>query len=205
MFLFRMNDRFIFATFKFYIKTHNMKKVIIAACFLILSHAGFSQIYKGQWLVGGNAGFETGKFGDLDGTKYTSVSFSPNAGYFFINNFAGGLRLSLETTKFKDDDDATSTFLFAPFVRYYFLPAAEKVNIFADAGYGFGSIKDGESESFNQFSIMAGPAVFLSPNTALEFALQYRSTGGDSFGGDERQSAFGLNIGFQVHLGNLLK
>lgn len=179
-----------------------MKKVFIAALLLIVAHAGFSQIYKGQWLVGGNGGFETGKFGDSDASKYTSFTFSPNAGYFFINNFAGGVRLSLESTKFKNEDDATSSFLFAPFVRYYFLPAAEKVNIFADAGFGVGSIKSGKSESFNQYSIMAGPAVFLSPNTALEFALQYRSMGGDAFGGDDRQSAFGLNIGFQVHLGN---
>lgn len=183
-----------------------MKKVIIASCLLILAHTGFSQVYKGQWLVGGNAAFETGKVGDSDESKFTSFSFSPNVGHFFINNFAGGVRLSVESTKFKEQDDASSSILFAPFVRYYFLPAAEKVNIFGDASYGFGSMKDfGESEGFNQFSISAGPAVFLTPNTALEFALQYRSAGGDAFGGDDRQNNFGLNIGFQIHLGNATK
>jgi hypothetical protein len=178
-----------------------MKKVIIAAIMLVISNAGFSQIKKGQWLVGGSAGFETGKFGSSDASKYTSFSFSPNAGYFFINNFAGGLRVALETTKVKDVD-AVSSFLAAPFVRYYFLPAAEKVNILADASYGFGSLKDnGSSKSLNQFTVAAGPAVFLSPNTALEFLLQYRSKGGDAFGGNDRWNSFGLNVGFQIHLG----
>ena len=181
-----------------------MKSVLIAACILFATQVS-AQVYKGQWLAGGNVNFETGKFGDLDESKYTSVAFNPNAGYFFINNFAGGLRLSIESTKFKEADDATSSFLFAPFVRYYFLPAAQKVNLFADASYGFGSMKEGESESFNQFSIMAGPAIFITPNTALEFALQYRSAGGDAYGGDDRSNNFGLNIGFQVHLGNASK
>jgi len=181
-----------------------MKKVFIAACILFAAQGVFAQTYKGQFLLGGNAGFETGKFGDVDASKYTSININPNAGYFFINNFAGGLRLSLNSTKYKDDD-ATSSFLFAPFARYYFLPAEQKVNVFSDLSYGFGSMKDGESEGFNQFSIMAGPAVFLTPSTALEFALRYTSSGGDAYGGDDRQNNFGLNIGFQIHLGNAKK
>jgi hypothetical protein len=182
-----------------------MKKIFIAASLLLSSHLMFAQVNKGQWLVGGNANFQSGKFGDSDASKYTSFTFSPNAGYFFINNLAGGLRVSLETTKFKSDENANSSFLFSPFVRYYFLPAANKVNVFGDASYGFGSMKDGESESFNQFAISAGPAVFLSPNTALEFTLQYASAGGDAYGGDDRLNKFGVNVGFQVHLGNASK
>lgn len=178
-----------------------MKSVLIAACILFATQVS-AQVYKGQWLAGGNASFETGKFGDSDNSKYTSVSFNPNAGYFFINNLAGGLRLSIESTKYKSDDDASSSILFAPFVRYYFLPASEKVNIFGDASYGFGSFKDGESESFNEFSIMAGPSIFITPNTAIEFALRYSSAGGDAYGGDDRSNKFGLNVGFQIHLGN---
>lgn len=192
----------IFAVTKSSTKNHTMKKLFIAAILIATAQTASSQIYKGQWLVGGNAGFETGKFGDADATKYTSVFLNPNAGYFFINNLAGGLRLSLESTKYKVNDDATSSFLFAPFVRYYFLPAAQRVNVFADGSFGIGSMNDGDGESFNQYSIMAGPAIFLTPNTALEFALQYRSSGGDAYGGDDRQNNFGLNIGFQVHLGN---
>jgi hypothetical protein len=194
-----------FARYFFFIqKNLTMKRLFFAASLLLSSHFIFAQINQGQWLVGGNASFQSSKYGDVDASKVTNLTFSPNAGYFFINNLAGGLRLTIESEKFKEADDATSSFLFAPFVRYYFLPAANKVNVFGDASYGFGSMKDGESESFNQFTISAGPAIFLSPNAALEFALQYASAGGDAIG-DDRYNSFGVNVGFQIHLGNASK
>lgn len=178
-----------------------MKKIALAFCFLAIGMASaFAQINKGQWLVGGSASASFSKQGSNDDSKVTSVSVSPDAGYFFINNFAGGARVSFTSVKVKSAEDASTSFLFAPFVRYYFLPAAQKVNLFADASYGFGTAKNGNSESFNQFSIAAGPAVFLSPNTALEFTLQYSSAGGDAIG-DDRMNNFGLNVGFQIHLG----
>ncbi|THU34811.1 porin family protein [Niastella caeni] len=178
-----------------------MKKVLFAAFLLVSSNAIFAQVNQGQWLAGGNAGFNSWKRGD---SKSTTIFVNPNVGYFFINNLAGGLRLGLESEKVKGDEDATVQYGVAPFVRYYFLPAAQKVNVFADASYGFDKIKQGDAKaSGNHFSIMAGPAVFLSPNTALEFALYYSSYGGDRYenvAGD-RSNNFGLSIGFQVHLG----
>ena len=177
-----------------------MKKLLISALVLTLSKSTFSQINKGQWLAGGSVGFESSKYGDQDDTKTTTFQFSPNAGYFFLQNFAGGLRATIQTEKVKGSD-ADNNLLFAPFVRYYFLPASQKVNILADASYGFGSVKsDGESDGYNQFAFSAGPAIFLSQHTALELLLQYRSAGGDAFG-DDRLNNFGVNIGFQVHLG----
>lgn len=175
-----------------------MKKVLFAALMTIAVQGVFAQVNKGQWLVGGSAGFESHKQGEA---KVTEFSFSPNAGYFFIDKLAGGLRVDLNSVKVKGADDASSAFLIAPFVRYYFLDAAQKVNVFADASYGFGSVKeDGESASQNGFAVSAGPAVFLSPNTALEFALQYRSMGGDAYG-DDNLNTFGFKVGFQIHLG----
>ncbi|MBO9563335.1 MAG: porin family protein [Niastella sp.] len=174
-----------------------MKKVLFAALMTIAVQGVFAQVNKGQWLVGGNVSFESTKQGDA---KSTSFTFSPKGGYFFADKFAGGLRVDFESTKPKGADAATDL-LIAPFVRYYFLPAADKVNIFADGSYGFGSSKRlGNSESLNAFAFSAGPAIFLSPNTALEFALQYRSLGGDAIG-DDRANNFGVNIGFQIHLG----
>jgi hypothetical protein len=178
-----------------------MKKVLFAAFLLVSSNAIFAQVNKGQWLVGGNVSFESIKHGDGKATKFTA---SPNAGYFFIDNFAGGLRFELTSTKVKNADDADSRWSLSPFLRYYFLPATQKVNVFADASYGFGKDGMAEKESFNQFAIMAGPAIFLTPNTALEFALGYKSYGGDFYkigGKEERENHFGINIGFQIHLG----
>ena len=177
-----------------------MKKVFMVAIATILIKTSFSQINQGQWLVGGNAGFASSKNGEF---KTTQISFAPNAGYFFINNFAGGLRVEVESEKEKFGSlDATSTAsMISPFVRYYFLPASQKVNVFADASYGFGSMKgeEGPSTSINGFNIMAGPAVFLSPNTALEVTLGYNSTKIE--GAEDRTNTFGFGVGFQIHLG----
>jgi len=177
-----------------------MKKVLLAVGLLVSSHAMFAQINKGQWLVGGNVAFDSRKIGDY---KETTFEINPNAGYFFINNFAGGLRLGYTSDKVKGDGDATTSFSAAPFLRYYFLPAAQKVNVFADGSYGFAKVGSSDKKSGNYYAIMAGPAVFLSPNTALEFALYYKSLGGDAFknAAGDRDNHFGVNIGFQIHLG----
>lgn len=178
-----------------------MKKVLFCALLVISGQVTFSQVSKNQWLVGGMVGFETARI-DEDG--YTDFDFSPNAGYFFANKFAGGLRLTFESVKVKDAGDAVSDLLFAPFLRYYFLPVDKKVNIFGDVSYGFGSISAEDKASKNEFAIQAGPSVFVTPNVGLEFTLYYKSAGGDAFG-DERMNRFGLNVGFQVHLGNAKK
>lgn len=178
-----------------------MKKLFFATVLTVSVIAASAQINQGQWLVGGSANFTSSKQGD---SKWTDITFSPNAGYFFINNFAGGLRLNVASEK-ESGSDASTLFTAAPFVRYYFLPSAQKVNIFADAQYGFGSGKQGgESASINEYQIAAGPAVFLSPNTALEFTVFYESMGGKYFEGlgSDRQNSFGVNIGFQIHLGD---
>jgi hypothetical protein len=175
-----------------------MKKIICFVLLIAVSTVGFSQTYKGQWMVGGNANFTSEKIGSNDNTT-SYFALMPNVGYFFATNFAGGLRVHLDSEKF-EDQDANTTFSTSPFIRYYFLPPTSKTNIFADASYGFGTTGMGNKEGFNQFAVSAGPAIFLTRNTALEFALQYMSVGGDAIGND-RNSRFGVNVGFQIHLG----
>jgi Outer membrane protein beta-barrel domain len=177
-----------------------MKKIFMVAVATILIQAGFAQVNKGQWLVGGNAGFSSSKLGEF---KSTSIEFSPDAGYFFIDNFAGGLRFNVQSVKQEigSVDEKASSTMIAPFVRYYFLPAAQKVNVFADASYGFGSMKgdEGPSVSISGYSVMAGPAIFLSPNTALEITVGYNSTKMEE--ADDRENTFRFGVGFQIHLG----
>jgi hypothetical protein len=179
-----------------------MKKILCVAAMALSTMAVKAQTSKGQVMVGGNASFNSSKFEDDDDSKVTMIQLNPNVGYFFIDNLAGGLRLSLQSSKYKGglDDDAYTEFSASPFLRYYFLPVGQKVNVFADASYGMGSAGGDEKESFNQFAFTAGPAVFLTPNTALELGIGYRSLGGDAFG-DKRYNTIGLNIGFQIHLG----
>lgn len=173
-----------------------MKKVLFAALLLIGTSGAFAQINKGQWLVGGNAGFNSSKWGEA---KSTSFELNPDAGYFFAKQLAGGLRVSVTSSKDEGDEDSYSSFMVAPFVRYYFMPAAQKVSVFADASYGFGSQGQGEKSSISGFKFMAGPALFLSPHTALEFTVGYQSLKYENI--DDRNNTIGVNVGFQIHLG----
>ena len=76
-----------------------MNKFVFALSLLTLSATSFSQINKGQWLIGGSAAFDFSKIGDNDDSKLTSLSLAPNAGYFFINNLDGGARVNFNLPK----------------------------------------------------------------------------------------------------------
>jgi hypothetical protein len=176
-----------------------MKKTVLAACMLlVIVNMASSQITKGNLLLGGSTSFSSSKWGD---SKSTSFTFSPNLGYFFINNFAGGLRVQIETEKEDGEDDAYVTTSIAPFLRYYFIPASkeQKVNVFADVAYGFGSAGSGDTKlNMNGYSLMAGPAIFLNQHTALEITLGYSSNKFEDI--DDRLNTFKINVGFQIHI-----
>lgn len=155
-----------------------------------------AQTQKGSWLLGGSASFNSFKQGD---SKATFLDFSPNAGYFVIDDLAIGLNLSFQSIK-PDGEDAATLFSAGPFVRYYFVNLGEKTKLFGHANFGFGSEDDGfDKAEFTQWGIKAGPAIFLSPSVALEIAVGYGSQKYKDF--DDALNNFGLSVGFQVHLG----
>ncbi len=175
-----------------------MKKTIILLAALFVGGTSFAQINKGQYLVGGNAGFtSTSQSGG--GGSTTNVSLSPNFGYFVMDKLAVGAKLDLSSTS--GGGVTASTFAFGPYARYYFLDAAAKTNIFGQAGINFGSTNPGGgagSTSTTGFQLAAGPAFFLTPNVALEIGAQFTSLSG----GGATQSQFGVMAGFQIHMGN---
>ena len=186
-----------------------MKNYFFATVLVCSLSSAFSQgnIKKGDWMLGGNAGFTSQKYA---GYKTTDFNLSPDAGYFFINNFAGGLRASVSSSKteYQGDETKQSSYELAPFVRYYFLPASQKVNIFADASFGFGQHKynygTGYNKSnFTQLGIMAGPAIFITPATALEIALGYNSSKVKD--ASDRTNQLGVSVGFQIHIPGTVK
>ena len=181
-----------------------MKKFFIASAFALSATAAFSQanIQKGDWLVGGNVGFASSKQGDY---KTTAFNFSPNAGYFFINQLAGGLRatISSEKEELGSLESKDNSYQLAPFVRYYFLPATQKVNVFADAAFGFGQQKSESGSVTNKYNftnlgLRAGAAIFLTPATALEIGAGYNSLKYKDV--DDRDNTFAIEVGFQIHL-----
>lgn len=185
-----------------------MKKTLLAAFFAASAMIASAQsnIHQGNWMVGGDASLKYYKNGDY---RNTLVSVAPNVGYFFIDNFAGGLRLDLSSNTEKysgttTDKSTSFNYEVAPFVRYYFLPSTQKVNIFADGQFGFGELKTKINNNaqvknnFNEFTIAAGPAFFLTPSTALEMTLGWNSI--KYKGNDDRQGTLALSVGFQIHL-----
>ena len=186
-----------------------MKRILFASLLLSsLSSFAQSNINKGNFLLGGTAAFASSSISDLEGS-ITMIKFEPNVGYFFADRFAGGIAIGFESTKSDGDfgEGEESQFLVSPFLRYYFLPASQKVNIFLTAQYGVGSLTQSnglggtESASVNAYGFSAGPAIFLNPSVALEVSVNYISTGGEAFGNQFRSNTIGVGLGFQIHLG----
>lgn len=177
-----------------------MKQLLFTLLLTGTAMLASAQIRQGQFMVGGTAAFLNSQYANDGGANTTIIQLNPNAGYFFIDNLAGGVRVEFASMKTKDADAATTSFLAAPFVRYYFLPSAQKVNLFLDGSYGFGAMGSNDKQELNSYAFSAGPAIFLTRNTALEFSLLFRSEGGNAIG-PNRLNTFGLNVGFQIHLG----
>lgn len=175
----------------------NMKKLLfIFTLLFVASSSLFAQTQKGNWMIGGNATFASLKQGDF---KVTTIGISPTAGYFIANDLAIGASVNLTSYK-EEDDDAETDFSAGPFVRYYFVNLGPSAKLFGQADVAFGSTKIfGESEGFTDWGISAGPAIFLNPNTALEITLGYGSKKYKD--ADDATNAFGVNVGFQIHLG----
>ncbi|HEX2609314.1 MAG TPA: outer membrane beta-barrel protein [Flavisolibacter sp.] len=178
-----------------------MKRILFAIVLGSVASAASAQIKQGNWLVGGNTEFSFDKQGH---TKTSSFELNPNVGYFVWDKLAGGLRVNLQTEKttFQVDPDVKqNTLLIAPFVRYYFLPADQKVNLLVDGSYGFGSTKFGSSPaaSVNGYEIRGGVPFFLNPHTALEFTVGYASYKTEGLA--DRNNTVNVGVGFQIHLG----
>lgn len=187
-----------------------MKQIVFSLFLLLACSSAFSQIYKGQWLVGGSGNFSLQKTPDryVYQDKQQSLSLSPDAGYFIINNLAVGVRpgytLTHSKTRSYDSSTITSnshTFSAAPFVRYYVLPATHKINVLAEGSYGwdwgrYKSYNSGYKFSSSYYSFSAGPVLFINSSVALELTGNYQHYIHDFY-----SARFFINAGFQVHLG----
>lgn len=187
-----------------------MKKFFnpLAICFALLfvCPASFGQVFipKGSVIGGGGFQFESGKteydFGGSTGeTKFTDITFTPNAVYFVTDNLGIGATIYLSTTKTKNGSESTSSdILFSPTVRYYFAEGP-----FAQAMVGFGSSKSesGGSEFKDKlfgWEFGAGYSVRISDTVLLDPMIGYGSLKSTDSENDEFSSTRG---GFFVRLG----
>jgi Outer membrane protein beta-barrel domain len=189
-----------------------MKTITLILLFLAFTSVAFTQISKGQFLAGGKISFESIRDeNSINGNnESTNYFISPNIGYFIIDKMAGGLRIDFDSYNHKSGNVEThlNSRSISPFLRYYFLPIAKKVNAFIDISYIHEKTKwsslsnDGYYEKTNGYSISAGPSIFLTDKIALEFTAGFKQTLSDNFG-NSKSKTFNSGLGLQIHLGKV--
>jgi hypothetical protein len=188
-----------------------MRIFILLSLFLTLANTAMPQISKGQFLVGGNISFESVK---NDGTnvvnyKTTTLSVSPNIGYFIIPKLVGGLRLNLMAYKQSIPVYYHQTNIsLSPFIRYYLLSQKQKLNVLVDVSYinsrrkfRFQSNTTG-IERTNGYNVSVGPSIFLNEHIALEFLLGCKRTKIKDIG-ENKNTVLNTVLGLQIHLAKI--
>jgi len=176
-----------------------MKKYILITfiTFLFYSQAN-SQITKHNWMVGGNgqASFKTRLDQiTLTNDKNFNLTLSPNIGYFFFNNFAAGVNVSLVINDSNHGSQTTQCSI-GPFLRYYFLNTENKINLFTQVAYqNFHSFVANENIN-NTLTFSAGPVIYLTPSIGIELTANYAMLKFDH----ASVHTLSLGIGFQIHL-----
>lgn len=176
-----------------------MKQItILSAAILLFVFTANSQVTKGNWLVGGNASFASSKStGPLGSGKQVRFILSPNIGYFIADKLVAGINFSLDRFNYSLNENInhSTSYLFGPFARYYFLPADKQVNVFAGGSYQH-SIQSSGGTNTNLYSFFAGPVIFFNSSVGLEFTVNYSSL---TYSGSTTNT-FQIGAGFQIHL-----
>ena len=176
-----------------------MKRLTILFLLLIFLTKAYSQITKGNWLVGGS-GTVSRQQEKLIGSevKSTNIQLSPDLGYFIFDKFSVGLRpnfgyIDLKTSTYHSQ---TTSWAVGPFARYYFLPDENKTNLFTETAYQYLSSSDGGSQ--NLFLFSGGPVIFFNNSVALELTANYKIF--RIHNTETSSKTFFIAIGLQVHL-----
>jgi hypothetical protein len=182
-------------------------KLIFTLTVLLFTFTCTAQINKGQFLVGGSGTYSAKNYGGFD-SKFRSFEMDARDGIFLLNKLAGGIQLGYTYSKQFGTDGIANQYYrqydhsinVGPFARYYFLSAAKKINLLADAHYFRSWSKSGNMYGDSKwkshgYAFAAGPVLFLNPNVSLETTLNYQYR-------DEYYYSKGVQVklGLQVHL-----
>lgn len=167
-----------------------MRKFIVSFCITLCSVLTFGQTEQRDWLVGGNFALNT--------SRNTTISLTPAAGYFFLNNFAAGGTFQLSYNK--TGDNKTTVFGFGPFARYYF--GKKDLKPFIATEYIFTSNKFDNpnfSSTVNGADFFIGPglAAFVNEHVAIETIVGYVNSKVSDVPSD---GGVAVRIGFQIYL-----
>ncbi|HSK13396.1 MAG TPA: hypothetical protein VK907_09285, partial [Phnomibacter sp.] len=166
-------------------------KTILTIPFLLLVMIAGAQTDQGDKLIGGTAGFQTGK-------NTNQVTIAPTFGIFAADNLAIGGALNFNSSKF--GDVRSTTFGLGPFVRYYIGKADTKPFLVSEFDILSTSSKTGSTKiSSNGFGFLLGLgfAAFINESVAVEGISGYNYS---KFKDVDGSSGFALRFGFQVYL-----
>jgi hypothetical protein len=166
-------------------------KIQVTIIFLFVSLFTFSQTEKGNWLVGGNVGFQTGE-------NTNQFIFNPNVGAFVSNNLAFGGNLNFNSSKF--GDVKSTAFGIGPFIRYYIGKAKTKPFLVSELNFLTNSVEDDNFKVNNSgvgWLLGLGFAAFINDNVAIEGVSGYNYA---KYKDADGSGGFALRFGFQVYL-----
>jgi len=149
-----------------------MKRTIVVL-FLILLTSVFAQspVSKGTYTVGGNISYSSYS-DDNSSSNNNYLIFSPNLGYFFVDNFYTGM--SILYSYQSSGDYSSSTYGFGPILRYYF--DVEKVKPFLgiEYTYSYRTSKDDPGDNKeSMFTFGGGIDYFITNYFAIEGSVNY--------------------------------
>ncbi len=203
-----------------------MKIIILPALLLMFCFTAESQLTKGNWLVGGTSGFSSADVETISssGTQKSTqmdISVLPNIGYLIIDRLGIGLRTGFTFNKSNYEElmsggvpvagggrSRLTWFDIGPFVRYYFLPTDNRLNLVTEINYKYGraDTHPGKGKR-DSYSFLFGPVLFFNSSVGIEFLTGYNNSNSTIFGlnsnSDDysvKNSALQISIGLQIHL-----
>ena len=176
------------------------KKMLFSLLLVVIGYSSFSQLQRGNVLVGGEiSNFKL----DLGEGRNFQMTINPKAAWFFQDNLAAGpyLNLGLSTAKGIGTDISYGLGVFS---RYYF--NREQVNLlrhtrlFFEGNIGVEGFNPDQGDNTNGLGLGIGPGVayFITPNIGLEALVKYNGIVG--FGSSPTSDLLNFNIGFQIYL-----
>ncbi len=163
--------------------TAKTKHLFYTFLFIAISFSVNAQTERGRWMVGGDISSNAQKTTEKDSystykSTFAKITWTPRAGYFVQDNLMVGVALGINTDKYKDKDNGSSSTSkdidteFKPFVRYY-VPLASGY-FFGEANALFGSInEEGDKTSKLGFGVGPGYTFFMGEKIAVELLGKY--------------------------------
>ncbi|WP_026755662.1 OmpW family outer membrane protein [Sediminibacter sp. Hel_I_10] len=178
-----------------------------------------SKTTKGTWFFGADAGITfaanktTAEFDGQDvgvDSKVSTVSITPSANYFVMDNLAIGLDLLFSSTKTEEEFDGLdvefkgTTFAAIPNATYFFGEGSFRPYLGAGVGY----LSTGSDDDITKFSGLVikgqgGVAYFINTSVALNLGVEYLNANlknKEESDFENKSNTLGVGLGFSFFL-----